>query len=123
MMLNKTQDTDRRLSLIEAYTGSMSSLLESIGVPTSNRDPLSEFAERLVVSCVSAELVPSRVQKGWDLSRLGLTWLALVRDEHLEVGPSYVDGKDVHDETFGCAQPPTSAVNRSAWAGPQVPGS
>lgn len=50
-----------------AYARGRQELLDAIGVTASNRDPLSEFAERLVAVLLDAEPATNRVQRGWDL--------------------------------------------------------
>ena len=42
-------------------------LLTKVGVPLSNRDPLSEFAEVFVAALVEGTTATSRVQAGWDV--------------------------------------------------------
>lgn len=50
-----------------AYARGRRQLLKAIGVSASNRDPLSEFSERLVAALLDGELATNRVQRGWDL--------------------------------------------------------
>ena len=43
-------------------------ILDVLGIPTSNRDPLAEFSERLVAALLSGALAPNRVQAGYDVT-------------------------------------------------------
>lgn len=54
-------------SAFERYARGRQQLLEAIGVTGSNRDPLSEFSERIVAALLDGELAANRVQRGWDL--------------------------------------------------------
>lgn len=59
-----------RESLLEAmsqYRAARRTLLTTLGLPDSNRDPLAEFSEHLVATLTGSTLAPSRVQKGWDI--------------------------------------------------------
>jgi hypothetical protein len=61
------RDTSRLLDECEAYRGSRLRLLDAIGVPDSNRDPLAEFAEVITCSVLQGRMAESRTQKGWDV--------------------------------------------------------
>jgi hypothetical protein len=50
----------------QKYRAARLELLAFIGCHDSNRDPLAEFSERLVVTALGGTLAESRVQKGWD---------------------------------------------------------
>jgi hypothetical protein len=54
-------------SLLRTYSEARRQFLRSIGCNDSCRDPLSEFAERLVCQQLNGTLANSRVQKGHDL--------------------------------------------------------
>ena len=54
-------------SLYGAYSEARRQFLRAIGCDDSCRDPLSEFAERLVCQQLNGTLASSRVQKGYDL--------------------------------------------------------
>src|SRR6266446_4507418 len=54
-------------SLFRAYSEARRQFLRTIGCDDSCRDPLSEFAERLVCQQLGGALADSRVQKGYDL--------------------------------------------------------
>lgn len=77
---------------MRAYAEARATFLEALGVGSSNRDPLAEFSERLVVALVDGELAASRVQRGHDLidpdgRRVQVRYLANGKDtwvnEHL----------------------------------------
>lgn len=55
------------LRIFEDYRSKRLDLLARIGVPSSCRDPLSEFSEVLVATLLDAKSAESRVQKGYDL--------------------------------------------------------
>jgi hypothetical protein len=54
-------------SLFRAYSEARRQFLRTIGCNDSCRDPLSEFAERLVCQQLGGTLASSRVQRGYDL--------------------------------------------------------
>ena len=54
-------------SLYRAYSEARRQFLRTLGCDDSCRDPLSEFAERLVNQQLGGTLATSRVQKGYDL--------------------------------------------------------
>jgi hypothetical protein len=54
-------------ALFLAYSNARRQFLQSIGCEDSCRDPLAEFAERLVHQQLGGTLADSRVQKGFDL--------------------------------------------------------
>ena len=54
-------------SLYRAYSEARRQFLQTLGCDDSCRDPLSEFAERLVRQQLGGTLATSRVQKGYDL--------------------------------------------------------
>src|SRR5437764_6855463 len=54
-------------SLFRAYSEARRQFLRAIGCEDSCRDPLAEFAERLVCQQLGGTLASSRVQKGHDL--------------------------------------------------------
>ena len=58
---------DDLLSVWETYRQARLALLDQIACSGSNRDPLAEFSERLVVSLLGGQLASSRVQKGYDM--------------------------------------------------------
>ncbi len=63
-------DLDRAATLVAAlntYRRARHDLLASLGLPTSNRDPLAEISEHLVAALTGAVLAPSRVQAAYDL--------------------------------------------------------
>lgn len=53
----------------QEYRFARLALIERLGCPHSNRDPLAEFSERLVASLSGGRLAESRVQKGHDVVR------------------------------------------------------
>ena len=55
-------------SLFRAYSEARRQFLRTLGCNESCRDPLSEFAERLVCQQLGGTLANSRVQKGYDLT-------------------------------------------------------
>ena len=63
----ETLTTARILQLFEEYWTSRRSFLVGLGLPATNRDPLSEFSELLVLSLLGGTRAASRVQKGYDL--------------------------------------------------------
>ena len=64
MMPSLTADTD----LFRAYSDARRQVLAAISCDDSCRDPLSEFAERLVQDQLGGDLASSRVQKDYDLT-------------------------------------------------------
>jgi hypothetical protein len=54
-------------TFFEAYSNARRQFLRAIGCDDSCRDPLAEFAERLVYRQIGGTLADSRVQKGYDL--------------------------------------------------------
>jgi len=54
-------------SLFRAYSEARRQFLKTLGCHDSYRDPLSEFAERLVCQQLGGTMAGSRVQKGYDL--------------------------------------------------------
>ena len=54
-------------SLYRTYSEARRQFLRTLGCDDSCRDPLSEFAERLVCQQLGGTLATSRVQKGYDL--------------------------------------------------------
>lgn len=61
-----TQASGLLRALREYRTGRIR-LLEFLGIGASNRDPLAEFAERLVAALVGGQMAESRVQADWDV--------------------------------------------------------
>lgn len=55
------------LAALALYRAARKSLLATIGVDASNRDPLAEFAEQLVAALFDGTLAPNRVQANWDV--------------------------------------------------------
>ena len=55
------------LAALETYRPARRTFLAALDVPTSNRDPLAEFSERLVQALMGGALAKSRVQPGHDL--------------------------------------------------------
>lgn len=55
-------------SHFRAYSEARRQFLRTLGCDESCRDPLSEFAERLVCQQLGGTLANSRVQKGYDLT-------------------------------------------------------
>lgn len=55
------------LDALALYRAARHELLAKVGVPLSNRDPLSEFAEVFVAALVGGTCAASRVQVGWDV--------------------------------------------------------
>jgi hypothetical protein len=51
----------------QEYRRARLALLDILGYPHSNRDPLAEFSERLVASLLGGRLAESRVEKGYDV--------------------------------------------------------
>ena len=49
------------------YRNARLHLLRLLDVPVSNRDPLSEFAERLVSALTGGVMAENRTQPGWDV--------------------------------------------------------
>lgn len=55
------------MQALAVYRDARLNLLRTIGVPVSNRDPLSEFAEQFVAALMGGTLASNRVQRGWDV--------------------------------------------------------
>lgn len=60
---------DNYLGEFREYRQARKHLLVCIGIPDSQRDPLSEFAERVSEILLGGRLCESRVQAGYDLIR------------------------------------------------------
>ena len=63
-------EVGRLLDALRAYRRARDEFLNSLGCAESNRDPFSEFAEKLAVGAVGGTLAESRTQKGWDFMDL-----------------------------------------------------
>jgi hypothetical protein len=59
--------TPELLAALAQYRVARLALLNVLGLPTSNRDPLAEFSEQLVQALMGGTLAASRVQAGHDL--------------------------------------------------------
>lgn len=55
------------LEALAEYRGARLRLLRLLDVSVSNRDPLAEFAERLVAALTGGTFPPNRNQPGWDV--------------------------------------------------------
>ena len=62
-------DASSLRAAFQDYVKARQRFLETIGTPTSCRDPLAEFSERLAAEVLDASIASSRVQKGYDLIR------------------------------------------------------
>lgn len=60
-------DTTDALKKLHRYAAARCEFLTAINCETSCRDPLAEFAEKLVEELLGATAAPSRVQRGYDL--------------------------------------------------------
>jgi hypothetical protein len=56
-----------RLAALAEYRTARRRLLDLLGLPISNRDPVPELAEHLVADLLGGDVAPSRVQAGWDV--------------------------------------------------------
>lgn len=56
------------LDALGDYGRARRAFLASVGLASSNRDPLAEVSEHLVCSLLQGVMAESRVQKGWDLT-------------------------------------------------------
>jgi hypothetical protein len=63
-------DVDRLLAALRLYRTARDEFLSALGCSESNRDPFSEFAERVALAAVGGTLAASRTQKGWDFEDL-----------------------------------------------------
>jgi len=52
---------------LDRYRPARQALLATLGLPVSNRDPLTEFSEQIVHALMGGTLATSRVQIGHDL--------------------------------------------------------
>lgn len=68
--LQSTSIITSLLTNFQTYSEARRLFLEQLELPTSCRDPLSEFSEMLVAALLNATLANSRVQKDYDLTRL-----------------------------------------------------
>lgn len=55
------------LDELRRYRDARVAMLDILGLPRSNRDPLAEFSEHLALALLGGKLADSRVQAGWDL--------------------------------------------------------
>lgn len=60
-------DLQELAEALAVYRTARHTLLRKVGVPLSNRDPLSEFAEVFVAALVRGTTATSRVQAAWDV--------------------------------------------------------
>lgn len=71
-MATELADTPRAVDdLLEAlrpYRAARTMILDVLGIPSSNRDPLAEFSERFVAALLGGALAPNRVQAGYDVT-------------------------------------------------------
>lgn len=58
---------DELLTALAEYREARLRLLDLLEVPVSNRDPLAEFAERLVAALTGGSFPANRNQPGWDV--------------------------------------------------------
>ena len=56
------------LEALAAYSKARVQLLQELHLEVSNRDPLAELSEHLVLALLGGALAPSRVQKDYDLT-------------------------------------------------------
>lgn len=59
-------DVDQLLAALRVYRAARDDFLAELGCAGSNRDPFSEFAERVARAALGGTLAASRTQKGWD---------------------------------------------------------
>ena len=75
LLFTTAQDRGRITMLSEyleswsAYRQARKELLTVVGIAESQRDPMSEFSERVALIVLGGELPESRVQPGFDLTR------------------------------------------------------
>lgn len=60
-------DVDQLLAALRVYRAARDEFLAALDCTGSNRDPFSEFAERVALAALGGTLATSRTQKGWDL--------------------------------------------------------
>jgi hypothetical protein len=60
-------DQAQLLGALSTYREARRRFLVALGCSGSNRDPLAELAERLVLAVLGGKIAESRVQKGYDL--------------------------------------------------------
>ena len=61
-------DTKRLYDALDTYRTARLRFLEELETEGSNRDPLSEFSERLVEVWLGGERARNQVQEGWDVT-------------------------------------------------------
>ena len=66
-MTRSETDVPPLLQALSEYATARRRLLEVLGLPTSNRDPIPEVAEQLVAGLLGGTVAESRVQPGWDV--------------------------------------------------------
>ena len=76
---------DQLRAAFASYARARHAMLEALGLPASNRDPLAEFSEHLVKALVDGEFPPSRVQPDYDViaadgGRIQVKYLANATD-------------------------------------------
>jgi len=62
--MSRTSDL---LDALAIYRSARQTLLATVGVSLSNRDPLAEFAEAFVAALIGGALATNRVQAAWDI--------------------------------------------------------
>lgn len=55
------------MDALAVYRDARLNLLRTLGLASSNRDPLAEFSEQFVAALMDGTLAVSRVQQGWDV--------------------------------------------------------
>jgi hypothetical protein len=91
---------DRLLEALRLYRSARDEFLTALGCSGSNRDPFSEFAERVALAAIGGTLAASRTQKGWDFEDLAGRRVQ-VRYLANPIGP-WVNGHVVDFRGGGC---------------------
>ena len=68
MHLQISPEVNALLAAFAPYRQGRLALLDAMGLPHSNRDPLAEFSEALAASVLGGSLATNRVQKDWDVT-------------------------------------------------------
>ena len=94
-------ELERISAAFDRYMAARAEFLVDLGLPASNRDPLSEFSERLIAAILGGEPAQSRVQAHYDVVAPGgrqvqVKYLANPADQPWVNGHTIVANEHMH---------------------------